>query len=184
MHKLCVGLSLILVTLGGSNPGAASERESRAISSLYRRAMELAQDVRTSALTMVNGDIAQMNAGASPNPYARVDLVCMSMLSNAADSVGAELHALYVSVSLSELAVSAPDRASATEFSRITVQEGMDTIVASRKTANDAEGSCPQSVIVNQKAQEVMSLLTEAQSELSRLQREIGRSKYWTGAGD
>lgn len=171
-----VVISLIMLVFAGE--AADRHAESNLILSLAQRASTLSSDIDSTGETVAENRAAQIQAGSSVHPYTTVDLICMTQLSHVADSVESKMRQLHVSVALSEIAVSAFDRQSAVEYTKLTVDETENVLPPLRKSTNDAAANCSQSVIVNQKAGQVLSLLSDTEAALDALSLKIGHSRY------
>ena len=180
MLRYAMAIFAVIAFAGSDAIGAGESRlkESRVLLALNQRAINLGANISASGKEMADNEMAQMQAGIAVSQYAPVELTCLLRLSNATERVSGELHALLISVALSETAIAPFDRASATSYSRLTADTARDVISNSRDVANSVAGGCPQSAIVNQKAQDVLLLLEDSENEIDRITNEIGHSKY------
>jgi hypothetical protein len=173
-----VFVASVLIMSGTVTGAEARSGDGKVIFALYHRAINLGSNISVSSKEMADNEMAQMQAGIAVSRDAPVELTCLLRLSNATDRVGGELYALFISVALSETAIAPLDRAGAVEYSRLTVHTARDIIAGARDAANGAAGDCPQSAIVNQKAQDVLSFMADSETAIDNLSNEIGPSKY------
>lgn len=142
---------------------------------LYGRTVHLAADTSGSAQEM----ISQALASGNTNPAILSSAHCLERLGLAIGTLSDELHALTISENLRALAVNKFDKESALEISKLTVSEMSGIIPHVRNQASQAQGDCPQNMLVMTKAQELLGILSDADEKSSAFQARYGKSKYW-----
>ena len=164
----------VMALLVAPNCGFADPKPkiSDEIKSLIRRSTEIDKDISDVAATMAEMNRARLQAqiqsGVGPaSAPSKTELTCLEMLSEGVVRLDGRLWGLYVATVLADAAIAPADRTNALQMARSLAEATKDMTSHTRSATNTASGTCPQSVIVNQKSQVVLQLAADTETALN-----------------
>jgi hypothetical protein len=161
---------------------AAEPREpADAIMDVSKQSAQFVYNIASIGKAMAENGIEQAAVGAQPpggfrNYVATTD--CLEELSDAATTAENSMQDLWTSVTLSNLATVPEDRVNADALSGISIKSAMNGLGIQRDGINHALAQCAQSVLINQKAQELQTIVNEEEKVLDQVSTQLGHSHH------
>ncbi|HUO11666.1 MAG TPA: hypothetical protein VMU37_02825 [Caulobacteraceae bacterium] len=159
--QLGSGLAAIIVLAIAATPAAAVTRQdARALQALYKRSLDLTQELTDA----VGGGVSQLNATGDAQT-----LDCLDTLREAAGDVSDQLMDVRDVSSLAASLRHAPERRAGRIASRKAAARALEVLPVEARQINQTASLCLTQTVVQQKARDGLTLINDATPVLRRL---------------